>query len=189
MGVRIRGYRPGDLDDLYRICLQTGNQGADATALFRDPDLLGHVYAAPYGLFEPALAFVVEDQAGVGGYCLAALDSRAGSTPSPSLSRANPGFSSGLGLSGAPMKKSAPELAGACLVALRPGSVPHNHIRVLAYYGSATEGTADKVRWRGSDRRVRGLLIGQMITRISADPPQLPRQDNHVIVGRSATWR
>jgi GNAT superfamily N-acetyltransferase len=77
IGVRIRGYRPGDLDDLYRICLQTGNHGADATALFRDPDLLGHVYAAPYGLFEPSLAFVVEDQAGVGGYCLAALDSRA----------------------------------------------------------------------------------------------------------------
>ncbi len=77
IGVRIRGYRPGDLEDLYRVCLQTGNHGADATALFRDPDLLGHVYAAPYGLFEPSLAFVVEDQAGVGGYCLAALDSRA----------------------------------------------------------------------------------------------------------------
>jgi len=75
--VIIRGYRPGDLGDLYRICLQTGDQGADATAQFSDPDLLGHVYAAPYGLLEPSLAFVAEDQQGAGGYCLGALDSRA----------------------------------------------------------------------------------------------------------------
>jgi ribosomal protein S18 acetylase RimI-like enzyme len=73
----IREYRSGDLRDLYRICLQTGNSGTDATALYRDPDLLGHIYAAPYGLFEPAQAFVLEDQAGVGGYCLGALDSQA----------------------------------------------------------------------------------------------------------------
>ena len=73
----IRGYRPGDLRDLYRVCLQTGDSGSDATALFRDPDLLGHVYAAPYGVFEPSLAFVAEDPAGVGGYCLGALDTRA----------------------------------------------------------------------------------------------------------------
>jgi GNAT superfamily N-acetyltransferase len=75
--VIFRGYRPGDLRDLYRICLRTGDRGTDATAQFRDPDLLGHVYAAPYGLLEPSLAFVAEDREGVGGYCLAALDSRA----------------------------------------------------------------------------------------------------------------
>jgi hypothetical protein len=39
--VQIRGYRAGDLRDLYRICLQTGDSGADATGLFRDPELLG----------------------------------------------------------------------------------------------------------------------------------------------------
>jgi len=73
----IRRYRSGDFRDLYRVCLRTGNSGDDATALYRDPDLLGHIYAGPYGKFEPALAFVVEDEAGVGGYCLAALDTRA----------------------------------------------------------------------------------------------------------------
>jgi ribosomal protein S18 acetylase RimI-like enzyme len=73
----VRGYRSDDLRDLYRICLQTGNSGEDATALYRDPDLLGHIFAAPYGVLEPTLAFVVEDQAGVGGYCLGALDTRA----------------------------------------------------------------------------------------------------------------
>jgi ribosomal protein S18 acetylase RimI-like enzyme len=74
----IRGYRSEDLRDLYRICLQTGNgSGGDGTPLYRDPDLLGHIFAAPYGVLEPALAFVAEDQAGVGGYCLGALDTRA----------------------------------------------------------------------------------------------------------------
>jgi ribosomal protein S18 acetylase RimI-like enzyme len=76
-GAQIRGYRDGDLRDLYRICLETGDDGDDATALFADRDLLGHLYAAPYGVHEPSLAFVAEDEAGVGGYCLGALDTRA----------------------------------------------------------------------------------------------------------------
>ncbi len=74
---RIRPYRDSDLDDLYRICLQTGDSGEDATSMFDDPRILGHVFAAPYGLFEPSLAFVAEDEAGVGGYIVGALDSRA----------------------------------------------------------------------------------------------------------------
>lgn len=73
----IRPYRVGDLDDLYRICLQTGDVGEDATSQFEDPRVLGHLFAAPYALFEPSLAFVAEDDAGVGGYIVGALDSRA----------------------------------------------------------------------------------------------------------------
>jgi ribosomal protein S18 acetylase RimI-like enzyme len=72
---RIRQYQPGDLDDLYRICLQTADNGGDGTALFRDPRLPGHIYAAPYAKFEPSLAWVAEDTGGVGGYIVAALDS------------------------------------------------------------------------------------------------------------------
>jgi hypothetical protein len=74
---RIRPYRRGDLDVLYRICLLTGDAGQDATSLFHHPRLLGHIFAAPYGLFEPSLAFVAEDVSGVGGYIVGALDSRA----------------------------------------------------------------------------------------------------------------
>jgi GNAT superfamily N-acetyltransferase len=74
---RIRSYRPADLEALYRICLLTGDNGQDATSLFHDPKLLGHVFAAPYGLFEPSLAFVAEDTEGVGGYILGALDTQA----------------------------------------------------------------------------------------------------------------
>jgi ribosomal protein S18 acetylase RimI-like enzyme len=74
---RIRSYRAADLDALYQICLQTGDDGQDATSLFEDPKLLGHFFAAPYGLFEPSLAFVAEDTHGVGGYILGALDTQA----------------------------------------------------------------------------------------------------------------
>ena len=73
----VRPYRPSDLDDLYRICLQTGDSGEDATSKFEDPRILGHVFAAPYGLYEPSLAFVAEDELGVGGYIVGALDSKA----------------------------------------------------------------------------------------------------------------
>ena len=62
---------------MYRICLLTGDAGQDGTSLYHDPRLLGHIFAAPYGLFEPSLAFVAEDTAGVGGYIVGALDSRA----------------------------------------------------------------------------------------------------------------
>lgn len=70
----IRAYRSDDLDALYRICLETGDAGQDATALYRDPKLVGHVYAAPYGVLFPESAFVVEDEVGVGGYVIGAAD-------------------------------------------------------------------------------------------------------------------
>ncbi|MFC0106732.1 GNAT family N-acetyltransferase [Kibdelosporangium aridum] len=72
--------RPGRLDDvdaLYRICLQTGDAGEDATALYEDPQLLGHVFVGPYAVLEPSLAFVAEDEEGVSGFVLGALDTKA----------------------------------------------------------------------------------------------------------------
>jgi GNAT superfamily N-acetyltransferase len=73
----IRPYREGDLEDLYRICLATGDSGADATHLYEDPRIIGHVFAAPYGVLCPQTAFVIEDEEGVGGYVLGALDTAA----------------------------------------------------------------------------------------------------------------
>jgi GNAT superfamily N-acetyltransferase len=74
---RVRPFQPEDLDELYRICLQTADNGEDGTSMYRDPRLPGYVYAAPYAVFEPSLAYVAEDAAGVGGYIVAALDSHA----------------------------------------------------------------------------------------------------------------
>jgi ribosomal protein S18 acetylase RimI-like enzyme len=74
---KIRIYRQEDREDLYQICLLTADSGNDATSLFSDPRLPGHVWLGPYLAFEPTLAFVAEDSKGVAGYVVAALDTPA----------------------------------------------------------------------------------------------------------------
>lgn len=74
MPTLLRRFHPSDLPALYRVCLRTGEAGSDATALYRDPDLLGHVYCGPYPVADPALTFVVADEHGVGGYVVATAD-------------------------------------------------------------------------------------------------------------------
>ncbi|MGH3735108.1 MAG: GNAT family N-acetyltransferase [Micromonosporaceae bacterium] len=69
----IRAYRPEDREALYAICLATGDSGGDASDLYTDPDLLGHVYVGPYLALEPSLAWVVDDGTPA-GYVLGALD-------------------------------------------------------------------------------------------------------------------
>jgi ribosomal protein S18 acetylase RimI-like enzyme len=73
---QIRPYRPDDLDDLYHIALATGDSGGDASEMYLDPMLVGHIYAAPYAVLSPGAAFVVEDGEGVGGYIVGAADTR-----------------------------------------------------------------------------------------------------------------
>jgi len=46
---RIRPYLPSDLDALYRICLLTGDDGQDASSLYKDPRLPGHFSRLPMG--------------------------------------------------------------------------------------------------------------------------------------------
>jgi len=74
---RIRPYLSSDFDAVYRVCLHTGDAGNDASHLIDDPAILGHLYVGPYVTLEPELAFVLEDEQGVCGYVLGALDSRA----------------------------------------------------------------------------------------------------------------
>jgi ribosomal protein S18 acetylase RimI-like enzyme len=66
-----------DLPGVYRVCLLTGRSGEDAGPLHADPDLLGHVWAGPYLAFPGAVARVVQDDAGVAGYCLGVPDTAA----------------------------------------------------------------------------------------------------------------
>ena len=62
---------------MYEVCLRTGDSGRDATALYRDPYLLGHVYAGPYPVADPGLTFVLADHLGVAGYVVATADTTA----------------------------------------------------------------------------------------------------------------
>ena len=72
----IRPATIADLPGTYRVCLLTGEASQDATATYRNPDLLGHLYVGAYVVGEPELAFVVADDHGVAGYGLAAADTR-----------------------------------------------------------------------------------------------------------------
>ncbi|MCW5720435.1 MAG: GNAT family N-acetyltransferase [Devosia sp.] len=72
--VTLRPYRSSDLEALYHICLVTGDAGRDASALHKDPQLIGHLYAAPYGVLEPDRVLVAEDAAGVAGYIVGTYD-------------------------------------------------------------------------------------------------------------------
>ncbi|MCS6761179.1 MAG: hypothetical protein MO846_03740 [Candidatus Devosia symbiotica] len=71
----IRGYVLGDLLALYDICLTTDASGQDATALHSDPELIEHIYAVSYGVLEPDLVLVAEDELGVAGYIVGTFDS------------------------------------------------------------------------------------------------------------------
>ena len=75
--LNIRQFRSDDLEALYRISLATGLAGGDASHLYADPRLMGHIYAAPYALLEPSLALVVEDGEGVAGFAVGATDTTA----------------------------------------------------------------------------------------------------------------
>jgi protein O-GlcNAcase/histone acetyltransferase len=76
-GAQIRHYRPGDEQGCYYVCLKTGDYGGDGEPFYReDPDALGRIFVGPYLAFEPELALVLEDDQGICGYALAALDSR-----------------------------------------------------------------------------------------------------------------
>ena len=73
----VRQATAADRAGVMRVCLRTGDEGADATAQYAaDPDALGKRWAAPYVDLERELALVLEDRRSgeVVGYCLAALD-------------------------------------------------------------------------------------------------------------------
>jgi GNAT superfamily N-acetyltransferase len=72
--IAFRAAEVDDLNRLYAIALATGDHGADASHLYDDPKMLGHIYAAPYLKLSPELCFVAADDLGVAGYVVGALD-------------------------------------------------------------------------------------------------------------------
>ena len=76
MTYQIRPYNTSDHDTVYEICLKTGNSGKGAEHLHDDPMILGHIYAGPYITLEPESAFVLEDEMGVCGYIIGALNTQ-----------------------------------------------------------------------------------------------------------------
>jgi ribosomal protein S18 acetylase RimI-like enzyme len=74
--VNIRLFESKDIEALYAISLGTGLAGGDASSLYADRKLMGHIYSAPYAVLEPALCLVTEDEEGVAGFAVGAVDTR-----------------------------------------------------------------------------------------------------------------
>jgi GNAT superfamily N-acetyltransferase len=74
----IRKYEAADEDAIYDICLRTGRDGEDASDMYDDPRLVGHVFAGPYVRLEPDFAFVLDPADGRPpiGYVLGTPDTR-----------------------------------------------------------------------------------------------------------------
>lgn len=76
---RVRSLNPNrveEIDRLYEICLLTGDNGNDASALYRDPRLLGTLYVGQYAQFSPDFCKVLVDQEDiVHGYAVGTPDS------------------------------------------------------------------------------------------------------------------
>lgn len=75
--ITIRPYHPSDLDGLYAVSLATADRGGDASHLYADPRLVGHIYSAPYAALLPDLTFVIQDSEGVAGFVVGAVDTTA----------------------------------------------------------------------------------------------------------------
>lgn len=72
--VNVRPLQPCDIDALYAISIATGLAGGDASSLYRDRKLMGHIYSAPYANLQPDLCLVAEDEAGVAGFVVGTAD-------------------------------------------------------------------------------------------------------------------
>ena len=56
--IQLRQFRSGGLNALYAISLATGHEGGDASHLYEDAKLMGHVYSAPYALLTYQTAYM-----------------------------------------------------------------------------------------------------------------------------------
>lgn len=77
MTFAIRDCTPADAPALNVICLKTGDNGADATPIYKDSDLVGLYYASPYAMIEPESCFVLTHDGEPCGYILGAKDTAA----------------------------------------------------------------------------------------------------------------
>ncbi len=76
-GFFLRQAMEADHPALAMVCLKTGDSGKDASGREDDPTLMGQIYAVPYQVLAPDLAYVVDHPGGVSGYLFGALDTRA----------------------------------------------------------------------------------------------------------------
>lgn len=70
----MRPYLPADRNGVGRVCILTGDAGADGRGLFSDDQLLPLIYVYPYVEYAPDLAWVVEVAGQIAGYIVGVAD-------------------------------------------------------------------------------------------------------------------
>ncbi|XP_052771499.1 protein O-GlcNAcase-like [Mya arenaria] len=74
---KYRPYKLSDEAELYNICLKTCDDGADGTEVFPEhPNVIGDKLIGGMLTLNPEQCFVVEDEEGLMGYAVAALDAK-----------------------------------------------------------------------------------------------------------------
>jgi hypothetical protein len=74
---QLEPFREVHRDGMYRICLLTGDSGADGTHLYpNDWQAIGRRWVGPYLDLEPALSFALVDGDAIVGYVLASADTQ-----------------------------------------------------------------------------------------------------------------
>ena len=71
---QVRPYQPADHDSVYEVCVRTGAASKDARGLYSTDDLVPDIYAGPYLMIEPDLAFVLDDGQRAVGYIIGTTD-------------------------------------------------------------------------------------------------------------------
>ncbi|MFC7912221.1 GNAT family N-acetyltransferase [Streptomyces nigra] len=75
MTSHVRPYEPGDRAAVEDICVRTAHEGGDSRPYYEDPGVFPAVFALPYVVLEPELAFVVDDGRGRAvGYVVGTAD-------------------------------------------------------------------------------------------------------------------
>lgn len=72
--INIRPLHSRDIESLYAISLATGAIGQDASSLYRDGRLIGHIYVGPYAVLTPSSCFVAEQGNKIVGFVVGTLD-------------------------------------------------------------------------------------------------------------------
>ncbi|XP_035216464.1 protein O-GlcNAcase-like isoform X2 [Stegodyphus dumicola] len=73
----IRPYLPSDEAQVYNVCRRTCDDGMDGSEVFPEyPNLIGDKLVGHFLCLSPEYCFVVEDDMGICGYALAALDAQ-----------------------------------------------------------------------------------------------------------------
>ncbi|WP_270365644.1 GNAT family N-acetyltransferase [Microbacterium algeriense] len=154
---------PAEVDRLYAVCLRTGANGQDASALFHDDRMLGDIFVGPYLALEPELAWVIAPRGGpAAGFVLGAADTEDFERTAESVWW--PGVRERHGLVGRDQEDALPPGEAAARKAIR--QPPRTPVAVTADYPAHLHiDLLPEAQGGGNGRRMIDTLLGALRAR------------------------